>query len=366
MRKYLFTILMLALFSGSIFADNLSVETVQMTAGSSKEVSISLNNSKQYAAFQFDIVLPEGVSVASGNVDGLAVSLTDRKANHDLHAAKVADNTFRLLAYSMDNATISGTEGALINVTLSAAANLTAGDKTAKIGSVVFVEADGNQAQLDDASFAIQVSGVVETTAEFKFKAAGKSGDYYYATYHASVASWFPADKFEMFTAVIEGSNVNMKEAEVLDGYYKINVGDNVVLRSKDISGEYETKALDNTNTSIEKLQNDLRYCVKDGDVKGTKINYIYKLGVKNSVVAFYRISSGEFKAGQLYIKAELSTKDRLDITIDGVDINATSIFGVESATEGANAPIYNLKGMRVEKAQKGINIQNGKKYVKH
>lgn len=366
MRKYLFTILMLALFSGSIFADNFSVGTVQMTAGSNKDVSISLNNSKQYTAFQFDMVLPEGVSVASGDVDGFAVSLTDRKGNHELHAAKVAENTYRLLAYSMDNARISGTEGALINVALSAVANLTAGDKTAKIESVVFVEADGKQAQLDDASFAIQLSGVVETTAEFKFKAAGKSGDYYYATYHADMASWFPADKFEMFTAVIEGYMVNMKEAEVLDGFYKVNEGDNVVLRSKEISGEYEIKASNDTNTSIEKLQNDLRYCANDGDVKGGKLNYIYKLGVKNSIVAFYRITSGEFKAGQLYIEAELPNKDRLDITIDGVDINATSIFGVESATEGANAPVYNLKGMRVEKAQKGINIQNGKKYVKH
>jgi hypothetical protein len=93
MRKYLLTTSLLALISGSIIADNVSVGTVELVPGKSQQISISLNNEKQYAAFQFDVVLPEGVWVSSGDLDGLAVSLTDRKDNHLLRAAKIADNT---------------------------------------------------------------------------------------------------------------------------------------------------------------------------------------------------------------------------------------------------------------------------------
>ena len=203
---------------------------------------------------------------------------------------------------------------------------------------------------------------------EYAFSPKGKASDgFYYGTFHATQGCWFPADQFEMFTAVVEGDKVNLKAAEVFNGYYKINNGDNVVLRSANEKPMYETKALTNNkvkNNSIEKLQNHLRYCYWDGFAKGSKINYMYKLGVKNDIVAFYRITSGDFKEGQIYINALDSKKDRLTIAIDGIDIDATAIFGVESASE-ENAPIYNLQGVRVNKAQKGLYIQNGKKFIK-
>jgi hypothetical protein len=44
-------------------------------------------------------------------------------------------------------------------------------------------------------------------------------------------------------------------------------------------------------------------------------------------------------------------------------DLNAAGIANVK-ATENANAPVYNLAGQKVEKNQKGILIQNGKKFV--
>lgn len=41
-----------------------------------------------------------------------------------------------------------------------------------------------------------------------------------------------------------------------------------------------------------------------------------------------------------------------------------TGVKAVKVAEEDANAPIYNLAGQKVEKSQKGILIQNGKKFV--
>ena len=67
-NRRLMLLAMLLTLVGSIFADNLTVSSVELKAGESKNVAINLNNSeKQYVAFQFDIVLPEGFSIATND-----------------------------------------------------------------------------------------------------------------------------------------------------------------------------------------------------------------------------------------------------------------------------------------------------------
>lgn len=348
MKKYLVIISLLALFSGNIYADNLSVGTVQMTAGSGKDVSISLSNSKQYAAFQFDIVLPEGVSVASGNVDGLAVSLTDRKANHDLHAAKVADNTYRLLAYSMNSATISGTEGSLVQVTLSADANLTSSEKTAKIVSTVFVEADEKQTLLNDVSFVIQVSGLVDNTAVFNFKDASKTGGFYHATYHNdSQASWFPADNFEVFSVVVEDFKVLLRAAIPEDGYYKVKKGEPCILRSTVKQATYVLKNASCDNISTMPTDNDM--IVAKADFTPSRLKFQYKFGVKNGVVAFWRVTSGTIKKDGIYIQAA-AVADRLGLVLDG---EATAVNSTETMTS-AQEEIFSADGLEYKLIAEG------------
>ena len=208
---------------------------------------------------------------------------------------------------------------------------------------------------------------------EFEFNEKGLAADgYYYKAIRTQYGSWFPADEFEVFVAAVEGDKVNLKAGEVYDGYYKIPANRNIIVRSKNIKGSFEVKAIENNtkkNNSIEKYEtsklNHLRCYGYDGSDQPGKLKYIYRLGAKNGVVAFYRITSGKFTNGQIYINAIDSKKDRLDITIDGIEIDATAIFGVETATEDSNAPIYNMQGMRVKTAQKGLYIQDGKKFIK-
>ena len=45
-------------------------------------------------------------------------------------------------------------------------------------------------------------------------------------------------------------------------------------------------------------------------------------------------------------------------------DANLTGIETVKNAEQLNNDVIYNLQGVRVNKAQKGIFIKNGKKFV--
>lgn len=344
MKKYLLIISLLALFSGNIFADNLSVGTVQMIAGSTKEISISMNNSKQYAAFQFDLVLPQGVGVASGNVDGLAVSLTDRKADHVLHAAKVSANTYRLLGYSLTNAAFSGTEGALVQVTLSAAPSVPVGSLTANLVSTVFVEADDTQTEPEGTSFAIQVGDMVE----FAFKDASKTGGFYHATYHnESQASWFPADNFEVFSAVVENFKVVLKAATSEDGYYKVKKGEPCILRSTAQKATYVLKDASYDNISTMPADNDMK--IAAADFTASRLRYQYKFGVKNGVVAFWRVTSGTIKKDGIYIQADAAA-DRLDLVLDG---EATAVNSTETMTS-AQEEIFSADGLEYKLIAEG------------
>ncbi len=58
-------------------------------------------------------------------------------------------------------------------------------------------------------------------------------------------------------------------------------------------------------------------------------------------------------------------------LIIDGDSIEVTPAEGDDTTgiselnSDAASTPLYNLQGVRVEKAQRGVYIQNGKKYVK-
>ena len=100
---------MLLTLVGSIFADNLTVSEIELKAGNSQDVAISLiNASKKYTAFQFDIVLPEGISIAKNDKGKLMATLNeDRIDDHTLTIQELGSNTYRFLCFSLTNAEFS-------------------------------------------------------------------------------------------------------------------------------------------------------------------------------------------------------------------------------------------------------------------
>jgi hypothetical protein len=89
-----------------------------------------------------------------------------------------------------------------------------------------------------------------------------------------------------------------------------------------------------------------------------------YCLANKNGVVGFYKVATTTYvKAGKAYLEIERT----------GTTGGAKDFYAIEDETDGINAinnshqtveSVYNLSGQRVNKAQKGIYIVNGKKVV--
>jgi hypothetical protein len=208
---------------------------------------------------------------------------------------------------------------------------------------------------------------------ESELDLTAKSGEYYYKTYRSKDnATWFKAEDVEVFTAVVEGSKVVLKAASTEGGYYKVAkyatptiIDDNgeqqknavCIIRSTNKKVTCELKSADFNDLST--LSDDNALQVAKKDFSPSRLKYQYKFGTKDGKLAFWRVTSGTIKKDGIFIDSAVK-KDRLDIVFEG---DATAIQAFKAEVEN-NAPIYNLNGVRVNKAQKGVYIQNGKKYM--
>ena len=164
MKQYRFVILAVLLaMAGRTLGDNLTVEPVTMMPGETKQVAICLNNTeKMYAAFQFDLVLPDGITIAKNDKGKFIASLDeDRKDDHTLTVSEKRTGVYRFMTFSMNNSEFYGTEGPVAYVTLQADAIVSTGAKTATIASQVFTESSGDQSKWTDVSFTITVGSSV-------------------------------------------------------------------------------------------------------------------------------------------------------------------------------------------------------------
>ena len=159
--KHIKNIMLIALLTlvGRASADNLTIGKVAIKAGGTKQIAIELKNTdKQYEAFQFDLVLPNGISIAKNEKGNLDATLNaERKEDHSLTVKLQEDNSYRFLSYSMDDKAFKGTSGTLVFVTLEAKEGLSLGDKDIVIKNQVITGITGEVIKWDDASFQIEV-----------------------------------------------------------------------------------------------------------------------------------------------------------------------------------------------------------------
>ena len=92
--------------------------------------SLNLTNSTAFVGFQMDVTLTEGALLND-------VTLADRAAKLQVVFNRIADNTYRIIAFSTGNAAIEGNEGAIFSL------NITGNDNIA-ISNIEFADAAAN------------------------------------------------------------------------------------------------------------------------------------------------------------------------------------------------------------------------------
>ena len=101
---------------------------MEALVGTKVVLPIVLANESEVKLCQFDLQLPEGVTVATKSNGKLDARLTERAENHTISSKQLANGNYRFIATSMEGEAIPGSSGTLFTVTLVADA-LRAGTK---------------------------------------------------------------------------------------------------------------------------------------------------------------------------------------------------------------------------------------------
>lgn len=105
----------------------LKVQGVEVAPGGSVTLSVELDNeTTNLMGWQYDIVLPEGLTLALKN-NGKPIAVLGERfstTEHTITASRLANGAYRFIATSMDGEAIPGTSGTLFTVTLQADASL--------------------------------------------------------------------------------------------------------------------------------------------------------------------------------------------------------------------------------------------------
>ena len=128
MNKKIFSLIMclVALTNPILAADNLTITDFVVVQGvEGQEFTIELSNDQSYAAFQFDLVLPEGVTLTGFSAASRLAQGTD------VQMQQQSNGSYRFIAIPPNVATnITGTSGAIITITVSASADVALGTLT--------------------------------------------------------------------------------------------------------------------------------------------------------------------------------------------------------------------------------------------
>ena len=140
------------LYAGEVFVDN--NEEVNL------DVSLK-NKRKNYTSLQFDIHLPEGISIAHGS-DGLPkVSFNQSRSelgDHGVSISNITDGTYRVIIFSPHNSIITGSDGSLVSITVKASESIPEGSYVAEIDNVVTCDKELTTREILGSNFKINVN----------------------------------------------------------------------------------------------------------------------------------------------------------------------------------------------------------------
>ena len=161
--KKLFFAAVCAFMSMSAMAQDVKcfIDDVTIGQGEKKTISLNLTNGDtKFCACQFDVQFPAGITVEyDEEEEEYIASLTeDRKgSDHSLKMSKVGDNAYRAVVMSMGNKSFKGTEGALVNISIVAAADAAKGEFEGNIADAKFTPKSGTSVTFDKVPFKVTI-----------------------------------------------------------------------------------------------------------------------------------------------------------------------------------------------------------------
>ena len=408
MKKYMIPILMLYLgYAGMMKAANTDISTLDniiyvepfnAAASAQVQMSIKMKNSAAIRGFQFDLFLPDGVTVAKTAKGKIIASLTESRLpledEHTLTLSEQGDGSIRFLCGSMADETFTGTDGEIATLTINVDGGVANGDYPIYLRTMKLTETDiskyyetaeiettltvGGKSYtvLDETS---AVSPVAANGVNVRVKRAIKAGSW--STICLPFA--IPAEKM---TAAF-GEGVEVKD---FTSWSSTEEGDNIVGIT---IGFTTVTAMEANHPYLIKVANAITaedgFTVDGVDIapeaepekvvgatKKTK-GHFYGTYVANTTVPEYNLfvsndrfyySNGSTKMkafrGYFELYDYLSSLDEAGSRITMIDSDATGIANLNTMSV-KSSDYYDLQGRKVVNPGKGLYINNGRKVVK-
>ena len=104
---------------------------------------IHLKNVSAVTGMQFELQLPEGVSVATDSKGKMLVSMSDRAVDQSIMGSKMSNGNNQFVVFSGTSAALTGNEGVIAYISLNVGADMTVGEYTISIKEVELTTVNG-------------------------------------------------------------------------------------------------------------------------------------------------------------------------------------------------------------------------------
>lgn len=136
------------------------IKDFKMEQGETKTVDILLYNpDTEYRDLQFDLYLPEGITIAQDEDNEFLVELGSRCTKKHSVGFSYTDGHYVCMLYSTAKNPLTGNSGDILSITLKADENATPGTQKGYFRNVSFSKIDATGPTYDEFSFGITVKG---------------------------------------------------------------------------------------------------------------------------------------------------------------------------------------------------------------
>ena len=140
------------------------IEPFTARVGDDVEINVSLKNAETASAYNFELVLPEGISinVTKENDFDDEVTLSSRNSKHQVTTNKVSDNVYRLAVASLSSKSITGNDGVVLTILAHVSETMQEGTYPVQINSPLLVKADGTKPDISATVTTVTVEDYVK------------------------------------------------------------------------------------------------------------------------------------------------------------------------------------------------------------
>ena len=163
MKKIFMLLTALVAYCGGALADGLEVQDVNISQGGEATMEIALENPvTEFAAFQFNVELANGITVATNDKGKFVYekgARLDEEFSLSLSQPDALVNTYRVLGYYTETQPIPSTTGAVVKITIKADAALAVGTThVCKLSAINLTETNETKHTPDDITFNVKIT----------------------------------------------------------------------------------------------------------------------------------------------------------------------------------------------------------------